>query len=253
MTAKDIKGFLAERYSKTHAFFMEFRPFTGYAGNVNQIDAVAVGLYDKDDRIIAFEIKVNRGDFVSDVSQFSHKHKFALEFSHEFYYVSPWGLIDKSEVPEVAGLMYVNKGNRISKKKQAMRRNYDSVPLHYFQAFARNFGTKLENALVPIKYLGKEWTQDDFKKEIEAEHKRFRSYWVNKEVEDKVEEKLSEESFYISVFEELRKDAGFVYRDREGSLSGIKELIKRGRLFNEALRSYKNFKRDLDSAFKGFE
>jgi len=166
--AKRVEVALENRFSGAGwAFFKQFRPMTGNAAVYSCIDAVAVGLWLQNYKILAFEIKVERSDFLRDVEVFSKKHKYALEISHEFYYVCPWNLIDRSEIPEIAGLMYVDKSFTIKKKKPAVLREMKSIEFHFFQAFAKEFGNTIYHTKIPIKYLGKKMTQENFNELLE--------------------------------------------------------------------------------------
>lgn len=63
-----------------------------------------------------FEIKISRSDFFNDFKHKTRKHSFLGAVNKEylngipnyFYYVVPKGLITKEEVPEYAGLCYVD-------------------------------------------------------------------------------------------------------------------------------------------------
>ena len=89
MIAPQIEAALASRYSgRGWANFFQYRPLTSYGATFSSIDLLSVGLWRKNgDKIIAHEIKVARSDFLKDLKQFKKKHGFALEISHEFYYV----------------------------------------------------------------------------------------------------------------------------------------------------------------------
>ena len=50
----------------------------------------------------AYEIKVSRADFMRDTKE---KQVFALQYSDQFYYATPKGLLHKNEIPEWAGLI----------------------------------------------------------------------------------------------------------------------------------------------------
>lgn len=190
LTADIIKALLAEKYKKSgHSIFMEFRTATGY-NRARYIDVVAIGLYHKNAGIKAFEIKVARADFLNDVRQFSQKHEDALEVSHEFYYVCPWKLIEKGEVPEIAGLLYVDKGNQIKTIKQAQFRKKLDIPFFHFQAFAMHFGNKIENAKIPVRWLGKDITQED----LDSELKKSRDYTFDRAVKEKAQKLLDEQN-----------------------------------------------------------
>lgn len=68
--------------------------------------------------IWGYEVKVSRRDFVQD-----NKWSEYLDHCNEFYFVSPSGVIDPSEVPEEAGLIWVAQtGSRLYTKKKAPRR-----------------------------------------------------------------------------------------------------------------------------------
>ena len=66
-----------------------------------------------------YEIKVSRQDFLKD-----DKWQSYLPYCTDFYFVAPSGIIDKSEVPEQAGLLLTSKtGNKLYCKKKAPHRN----------------------------------------------------------------------------------------------------------------------------------
>lgn len=70
-------------------------------------------------RFIGYEVKVNRHDFIND-----SKWQAYLPYCTEFYFVAPPGVIDKSEVPESAGLLVAaSTGSMLLTKKKAPVRN----------------------------------------------------------------------------------------------------------------------------------
>lgn len=74
-----------------------------------------------------YEIKCARPDFVRD-----DKWPAYLEFCNAFYFVCPAGVIEKSEVPQDAGLLVVSKtGSRLFTKKKAPYRDIEVNPLIY--------------------------------------------------------------------------------------------------------------------------
>lgn len=240
MNAHEIKIALESRFSKGNACFREFRTITGY-GHPRYIDFLAVGMWETTWGIKSFEIKVSRADFFQDIANFENKHRDALEISHEFYYVCPWGMIDKTEVPEVAGLFYCDKSRSIKKKKQASRRDVKSISMPYFAAFAREFGNKIEHTKIPIKYLGREISQDDFMEFVEKQ----KGYSFNYEVEKKakeIQEKLVVENEQLSKFKgKIKTICNFRYFDHpndEDLLSHINEI-------NEFSRGVENIKKAL--------
>ena len=193
-----VRQFFKRQYVDNRAgkskweIFEEFRPFTGFAGNVNQIDMVVVGVYEKNKKIIALEIKISRQDFLKDVCSFYEKHKYALELSNEFYYVCPWGLIDPGEIPDEAGLYYLNKGNKLTKKKQSKPRKMDCIDMEYFQSFAQYFGSTINPSLVPVEYLGKEITQKEFMELVAKKADEMRTYEDRRKIEEEIKNGLGE-------------------------------------------------------------
>lgn len=170
-----IQELLARRHSSFEwKFFPEFRPLTGWGATANAIDAVAVGIYKKHAKIVSYEIKVTREDFISDVRVFKKKHQYALMMSHEFYYICPWNIINKAEVPEVAGLYYVNQKNRISLIKHAVYREQECIPFAIVQGFVSKVSEAIHDAKIPVNYLGKALTQEDF---LELLEKEKGQYW----------------------------------------------------------------------------
>jgi len=237
LSAQDIKKYLAEKYSpsKGFAYFPEFRTLTGYA-NARFIDAVAVGLWSKNNGIWAFEIKINRGDFIQDVSQFQHKHADALEISHRFYYVCPWGLIDKNEVPDVAGLIWVNKAMSFVIKKQAQLRVKQEIPMSHFLAFAQKFGSTIEHSKIPVKYLGKEISQDDFLEIVEEKKRGDFDFEVKIKARDLIKERKHDNEPILRIFRDIKglcrcwKNEDLmpeikIYIDKALAFDGIKKSI----------------------------
>ena len=232
MNADDIKYFLRLKYSRTWAFYEELRPFTGFAGSVNQIDGLAVGLYEKNEKIITFEIKVDRGDFLQDVSRFMHKHRFALDISNEFYYVCPWNLIDKSEVPDISGLMYINKGHKIQVKKMAQVRVKKDISFHYLQALLQNSKRRINYTDIPVTYLGRNWTQKDFMEEIDKKVQGKIEGSFKYDVEKQVSKRLKEEDAYCLRFKSILQIAGipWMYKDKpDEALERLKTMLENGK------------------------
>lgn len=115
MNAKDIVNLLAERHIDD-VFVRECKNGSTW-GTTNthmRLDAWAMKKSWAHPLVTGYEVKVNRSDFVND-----KKWREYLPYCNEFYFVCPHGLINKTELPEEAGLMYVAKtlnGIRIVKK-----------------------------------------------------------------------------------------------------------------------------------------
>jgi len=163
MDAGKVYLALRNRYSgDSWAYFEELRTRTGYTGHVGYIDAYSVGLWAANKGFIACEVKVTRGDFKSDIEQFAKKQAIALRNSNQFYYVCPHGLIQPTEVPEVAGLMYVDAaGVKIKKVAQFRELQAYCLDVSFTMALLRASAGKPIARTVPLKYFGKDITEDD--------------------------------------------------------------------------------------------
>lgn len=121
ITAKDIKYLLSQKHSED-VFVEECKNgSTYYSTDLLKIDAWAMKKSWKNPLSIAYEIKINRNDFLNDT-----KWRNYLLYCNEFYFVCPHGLIDKSELPEESGLIYCSKtGNKLYTKKKSPHREIE--------------------------------------------------------------------------------------------------------------------------------
>jgi hypothetical protein len=76
------------------------------------IDAYAIDCYYSHRyKRIAYEIKVSRSDFISELKE-PGKRVSAMHHSDEFYFVAPKGMLDKGDIPEGCGLVKVYEDMR---------------------------------------------------------------------------------------------------------------------------------------------
>ena len=176
MTAKEITELLRRRYRPPEwAFFSELRVGTGYSGyDYNQVknpeqrlDGWALNCWpSKGLTSIAFEIKVSRSDFLSEVAN-PEKRQQAITHSNEFYFVVPAGLVAVDEIPMECGLMVAKgQGLRIVKKPTI---NKPHLELAFCSQHARRSGevsqeTYLEKA-VHISNLQRRLKEETEKKQ----------------------------------------------------------------------------------------
>lgn len=112
ITALIIKRLLRARHQEpggAWAFFDEFMPGIGMAstGVGTRLDAWAMNVWPSSHyRTIAYEIKVNRGDFLRELKN-PAKRDYALTYADEFYFVAPRQLIKPAELPRGCGLVEV--------------------------------------------------------------------------------------------------------------------------------------------------
>ena len=119
ITAKDISDLLLQKYSEKFVCVPECK--VGSAWMMNRCSVIDFWCMAKSwtkPRTIAFEIKVNRQDFLRD-----DKWPVYLKYCTEFYFVAPPGVIDTKEVPDQAGLLVSSKNAKVlyTKKKAPVR------------------------------------------------------------------------------------------------------------------------------------
>ena len=88
-----------------------------YTGWSRSIDAYAMALWPsmRYERV-AYEVKANRGDFLSELSDPGKRH-YAMCLSNRMYFVMPDGVADKREIPDGCGIMLYRNGKvRVHKR-----------------------------------------------------------------------------------------------------------------------------------------
>jgi len=119
--AKDIIELLAVRHSKD-IFVSECKTGpTWFNTSLQRLDAWAMKRSWVNLCMFGYEVKVSRADFVAD-----NKWMGYLPFCNQFYFICPNKLIDKSEVPEQAGLIVTStNATRLYVKKKAPHREIE--------------------------------------------------------------------------------------------------------------------------------
>ncbi len=87
-------------------FLRELRLGTGHRNNFGQrLDAFALNcLPHLAMKRVCYEVKISRGDFLAELKK-PLKRRMGLRYSNEFYFVTPPGLLDASEIPVDCGLI----------------------------------------------------------------------------------------------------------------------------------------------------
>ncbi len=104
MTSRDIEKALRCRHgdSREWIFLVE-----QLMPNGTYVDAFALNCYaSKGFKRVAYEIKVSRGDFLNE-HKHPNKRTAGMEYSHEFYFAAPAGMLDRLDIPEGCGLLEV--------------------------------------------------------------------------------------------------------------------------------------------------
>lgn len=110
VTTRDIKEAILKKHDRD---FVAFEVSAG--AEWARMDCVAMRKSWARPAITGYEIKVSRQDFVKD-----HKWDQYLPYCNGFYFICPWGLIEKDEVGQGIGLCWVSGGShRVSIRKKA--------------------------------------------------------------------------------------------------------------------------------------
>jgi hypothetical protein len=89
-------------------FLRELRVGTGFrSGAAQRLDAFALNcLAHTSMKRVCYEVKASRADFLSEMKE-PLKRRIGLRYSNEFYFVTPVGLLNTSEIPIECGLVEV--------------------------------------------------------------------------------------------------------------------------------------------------
>lgn len=120
MTADQIVQMLAAKH-REDVFVPECKTGPSQYQKHLRMDAWAMKKSWANPRVVAYEVKVSRSDFLRD-----EKWTGYLDYCNELCFVAPTGVIDPAEVPEQAGLILVAKtGTRLFTKKKAPYRDVE--------------------------------------------------------------------------------------------------------------------------------
>ncbi len=96
-------------------FLRELRVGTGFRNSAAQrLDAFALNCFAHTSmKRVCYEVKTSRADFLCEIKQ-PLKRRIGLRYSNEFYFVTPAGLLNTSEIPIECGLVEVGTYCRIT-------------------------------------------------------------------------------------------------------------------------------------------
>lgn len=116
--AERILKLLAERH-KNDVFVSECKSGESMGQSHLRLDAWALKKSWAKRLAVGYEIKVSRSDFINDTKWMEY-----LPYCNEFYFVSPWQMVQPAEVGEGAGLMWITAtGGRLHIKRKAPYRD----------------------------------------------------------------------------------------------------------------------------------
>jgi len=124
ITADNVYRAIRNKYSdrQRYAVMSEVNCGTGFAGK-SWIDGLVISLWPSDGlHRMAFEIKISRADFLSEMKKHA-KNEFFREHCHEFWYATAKGVVkSEDEIPEGCGWMCMRGKEQLVIKKQAQRK-----------------------------------------------------------------------------------------------------------------------------------
>jgi hypothetical protein len=89
---------------------------------------------------VAYEVKVNRGDFLGEIKNPDKREPF-LRFSNLFFFAAPVGLIKVHEVPDAIGLIEIHGDGFWQISKDAYYRRSEHPTWGFVASIARNLST----------------------------------------------------------------------------------------------------------------
>jgi len=151
--SKDIEsGLVMNLYQKGHS------PISTHAaiGGLQECDVISVS---KSDFIYEYEVKISRGDFKKDFNKPKHalitEGKFIKESNKKgiketwylvpnyFYFVVPNNLVSLDEIPNYAGLIYVDENSNFNIIKKAPIIHKTKASTDFIRAMAHQLSCKL--------------------------------------------------------------------------------------------------------------
>ena len=155
--SKNIEAALSMHlYEKQHSPITT--RFTGYG--LSECDVISIS---KSDYIYEYEIKISRSDFKADFNK--EKHKLMLErkctkeimikenkemikdtlylTSNYFHFVTPTGLVSIDDIPEYAGLIYMDENLNFEVIKKAPLLHKEKASYNFIRQLSHNLTCKL--------------------------------------------------------------------------------------------------------------
>jgi len=229
ITARDILRLLHERHHVDKFLSVDECKIgsTWFKANCSRFDLWVMARSWASPRFIGYEIKVDRQDFMRDT-----KWQAYLNYCTEFYFVAPPGIIDATEVPELAGLIVSSKNcKRLYTKKKAPVRNVEipnSILIYILMSRSRIVGDMFQT-----RPRGAVW--EDRLKAIEKNKQIGHSLAycirnrVNKEVKEikRENEKLRQENEKIMAIKTALNQMGI---DINKAIPGYSNFVRKDRL-----------------------
>lgn len=158
---------------------------------------------------IGYEIKISRSDFIND-----NKWRGYLQHCNEFYFVTPWKLVNEDEIPDGIGVLYVTQtGNRLICKKKAKYREVEiSESFYRYILMCRcevvEYSKFAFRSDIPIKEKAENFYRD-------KEYKHTLGSWISKNLKKIIDEKIDK------IEDENKK-----LKEENKKLLDIKDILK---------------------------
>lgn len=124
-----------------------------------RIDAWAINCYSSNGfRRVAYEIKVNRGDFIKEKRD-PEKRQPAMEVSDYFYFAAPRGLIAPMELPQGCGLLVVYESGRSEILERAPKLNPTRLDWCFVASVLRSVMTARREELTRDRFQLAPWEE----------------------------------------------------------------------------------------------
>lgn len=196
VSSNEIKIALAEKHGDREFFMTEVKngPTGVAAGELLQFDAVAIYKSWSRQQIRGYEIKISRSDFLRNA-----KYSRYLPYFHEFYFVTPTGMVQRQEVEENIGLIWYNpQTGGLTTKKKAVYRDIeiDALMLYYIIMY------RLESDRLPFHSTQAEYWKDWLNNKISN---RDLGWQVNSKLLNQIRE-LEQENQRYKHFKEEHKE-----------------------------------------------
>jgi hypothetical protein len=145
MTSDQVKALLNDKYSLGDECLIAFEVNEGTGSSAGRrIDAIAMSLWpSKDYKIIGFEIKVSRADWLNELKQPEKSFPIA-QFCDEFYLVAPAGVLGIDEIPKTWGYIQASEKSLLTKIR-APKREAIQTDRPFMASLIRSLVKKYQN------------------------------------------------------------------------------------------------------------
>jgi hypothetical protein len=194
---------LAKRHNgKTpDAFFTEVKNgSTWFNGNLMRLDAVAFKKSWQNPCITAYEVKVDRQDFLRDDKWPGYRN-----YCHRLYFACPTDLIAANELPEDVGLVYYNpeKDCLYTKRKAVFREIEMPVEMLYYLVVSRLKSDKHPFFSSQREFL-MAWLEDKEERKYLGYHVKSKINRMNKEI-NSLKGKIAEREHDAEILKKVEK------------------------------------------------